>query len=247
MPRRIFDADELTRETASHLRQLRTHGAQARALHDRYRSELAAAYSDQRLSDTGRRERVQMLFKAFEAAKKKLDADTEAALDGLKAAHKGARITDPRDSSQALLQFQREQDGVERAHRMVAGGVPLMTVIKQAGDTGDTAMLAGLRRHLPADLAEYAARDPGVVAAHLQLIAQAEDPHLSDLERSVRAQEALLPTLTQAAQWNSRCLDNVVSSGARAEADAAHWRSVGDDGKVELIPVSEAPAGLPRL
>lgn len=237
----IKTASDLEAATRDALAHLQSHGVASQLMLARHRAALASVHSDQRWSDAGRATQLNQLHAAFKQAVAQHAADTQAASDALASAHQRARMAST-DSAAQLLAFQREQDGAERARKMAAAGVPLLQVIEQAGKTGDTAMLSGLRRHLPADLAAHEVKTPGIVEAHLKAVAQAEEPHLSDVERAVRAQEARLPQLHAAAKWNGQALQQAANSSVGDPGVASFIG--GEDGR-QAIPIGAAPIGLP--
>jgi hypothetical protein len=68
-----------------------------------------------------------------------------------------------------------------------------------------------------------------------KLIDQHDDAHITDVERAVRAQEAQLPYLKNAAGFNQGTLENAV---AHPRGDPGAVRLMGAT-KGELLPINE--------
>lgn len=247
MARPIKTVDALTEETQAALKTLQQHGASAQFILAKHRAVLASENHNKDLNNEAIARNMELRRQAFAQEVAKLNQQAAAALETLKDAHTRARIK-PSDPAAELLAFQREQDGAQRAIKLVQSGVPLAKVIADAGKAGDVHALNGLKRHIPAELAAQEVAQPGIVAAHLAAIAKAEEPHLSETERAVRHQERLLPKLEQALKWNSSMLSEAAESrvGDPRRANFIGVSSDDPDRTPDALPVGEAPAGLPR-
>ena len=247
MARAIKTSDDLTDQTRDALKTLQQHGAAAQFLLAKHRATLAAEYQNRDLNAEAIGRNVEIRRQAFAQEVAKLHQQAADAMATLKDAHTRARIK-PSDPTAELLEWSKQQDGAQRGIKLVQSGVPLGKVIEDAGKSGDVHMLNGLKRHIPAELAQQEAAQPGIVAEHLKLIERAIMPHLPAVEQAVKRQEALLPKLEQATRWNADMLNEAAGSRV-ADPRRANFISVSSDDPdrtPDALPVGDAPAGLPR-
>lgn len=202
----IKTSDDLDTEMQEARATLRTHAQRAQALYRAHQQRVKAIRQNEQLSGLAKTQQI--------AASKAQMAQEAAALAEERAAAKATLAdaftwarTDTRDSATQLLDFQRQQAAWTRAQKLHAAGQDWTAIIRAAGASGDLATLAALREELPAELIGLEKSQPGYTKAVLEMVSQAETPHVSDLERAVRAAEADTSYLDSASTFNERVLE----------------------------------------